>query len=166
MEREEKKFYGRKIESVLKMNGCETAAKYGMLSIHPDQLPAERSTYKDNIYALHGRLFGQMCAPDEIENYVRENFLRKWFLMESQYQIQLEEERSYHKRMASFFIGKPMLDNNIRYQVVLDKEVGYIRSKLLQGKAHVLTRDEDGHKNAIVFKSGKPMYKKTAGQSL
>lgn len=162
MEREEKKFYGRKIESVLKMNGCETAAKYSMLSIHPDQLPAERSTYKDNIYALHGRLFGQMCAPDEIENYVRENFLRKWFLMESQYQIQLEEERSYHKRMASFFIGKPMLDNNIRYQVVLDKEVGYIRSKLLQGKAHVLTRDEDGHKNAIVFKSGKPIYKKTA----
>ena len=66
MEREEKKFYGRKIESVLKMNGCETAAKYSMLSIHPDQLPAERSTYRDNIYALHGRLFGQMCAPDEI----------------------------------------------------------------------------------------------------
>lgn len=25
-----------------------------------------------------------------------------------------------------------------------------------------MTRDEDGHKNAIVFKSGKPMYKKTA----
>ena len=162
MEREKKKFYGKKIETILKMNGCDTAAKYSMLSIHPDRFSAERKSYKDNIYALHGRLFGQMCVPDEIEKFVQENFEKEWFLMESQYEIQLEEERSYQKRMASFFVGKPMLDNNIRYQVVLDKEVSYIHSKLLQGKVHVLTRDEDGRKNAIVFKSGKPLYKKTA----
>ena len=37
MEREEKKFYGRKIEIVLKMNGCEKAEIYSMLSIQPDQ---------------------------------------------------------------------------------------------------------------------------------
>ena len=160
MERETgKKFYGPSINQVMRMMGCERNADYARLNIHLDKEQIEKISIAEDLMVLHGKLFGQECAPEKIEAYIRDNFPKEWFLAEAQYEEQLEEKIFYHKRMSSFFIGKKALDNNVRYQVMLAKEIGYTRSKLLQGVVHVITVDEKNSLNAVIFKTGKPVYK-------
>lgn len=160
MEREAvTKFYGPSIRQIMRMMGCEYNADYDRLNILMDKERLERISMEEDLMSLHGTVFGQEDAPEKIEAYIRDNFKQEWFLAEAQYEEQLKEKIFYHKRMSSFFIGKKVLDANVRYQVMLAKEIGYTHSKLFQGVVHVITVDEKNSPNAIIFKAGKPVYK-------
>ena len=51
-----------------------------------------------------------LIKSNEKANYCAEfiysHVKKEWYRMESQYKILLREEAAYHKRLASFFIGK------------------------------------------------------------
>lgn len=160
MEREREK-HGYSVKKMIAMQACEEYASYYQKHFLYDQTAKNRAEMMEQLYELHGNTIGSETGPGEVEAFLRENVKEEWYLSEMQYQVILEEEIFFHKRMSSFFVGQNKISGKQRYEVQLTKEIPNTYSSTVYGHAHAVI-DAGGVPMALLIMDGISHYSKRA----
>lgn len=123
----------------------------GLLTTH------EHSLFRQEILKTQGRYLGEPEAPQKVEQFLYENACRKWYHMDTEYDVILKEEAAYHKRLASFFVGQKRIAENVPWSYPIALTIGGTQIDSVFGYACAIVEEEKGH-IAIILADSNPVY--------
>lgn len=149
------------VGKLLSARNCSKKGDYlglGLLSV------SEEEKFRTDIRRMQGEYLGRPDAPQKIEDFILTQSKREWYKMDAQYDIIINEEAAYQKRLASFFVGKKTAAFNILWSVPVSLTVGNTPVSEVYGFVHAILNDEseEGGYTAVIIGEGKPSYSKYA----
>ena len=146
------------IQKALSSKNC--AKKGKILSLGLLSSKEERS-FLNELRKIQGNFFGKEQVLSELDNYIQNHAKREWFRMDAQYDFVMNEEAAYQKSLASFFIGKKTVANNILWTVKLPYMLGSMAISEVYGYVTAVTENE-GRYTAVMIADGIPNYSQYA----
>lgn len=149
------------IQKILAAKNCKKYCEFLQLNL---LTASEQSNFEKEIQKIQGDYFGKIEVLQQLENFICLHAKREWYKMDTQYDILIQEEVAYQKRLASFFIGKKSVASNILWSVPVSIFLGTTHVTEVHGYVNAIVEDdleEKGH-TAYIIVDKKPIYSRYA----
>lgn len=148
--------------SIQKAMNARNCSKKGELS-HGLLSATEKSHFQTELGKIQGEYFGKKESIQKVEDFIRAQFKREWFQMDAQYDILIQKEIDYQEALASFFIGKKAIANNIIWSLPISFSVGDKKVSEIYGHVNAIYKEEKEESlTAVIISDGKASYSRYA----
>ena len=158
MEQKNRAVTSLSIQQLIGTGNCQKRREYISFNLLRND---EISNFHSELLKLQGNHMGKPDVHKVIEDYIYQNSKREWYKMGSQYEIILAEEAAYHKRLASFFIGKSVTARNLPWSFSLKTTTDPTEHVEIYGHVHAVIKENDRY-NALILSNSTPKYSSRA----
>jgi len=139
----------------IKKKACKKYGGFEAIGILPDKKTVEKSRIKKGILELQANYAGRPEVERKIEEYLRSFMKKEWYLSEKQFEINLEEEIQFQKRLAKALKQKEIIDKNKAF-------LYSIKGTDIKGIANLIVKNEEGKITAILLCNRTAFYNRRA----